>query len=430
MTAADILDVTKSGGDIAVNLAIGESQVIMENKEYFALHGVDIDALESAHSSAKAQKRSSTTLLVKNLPPRADASELESMFARFGALGAFLLPPSKTLALADFVEPSEARAAFKGLAYRSYKHAPLYLEWAPVDVIDKNKLKKAMSNQNKQQKQQQQQQQQAQRSGAAAAAAEGDDDDDDDAIYSSVFIKNLNFSTTDQNLRDHIVRIGAGEGLRTAVIRKKTKEASSGSGSGGAVSLSQGFGFAEYSSHALAARAVQLLHGSVLDMHTLEVKPSDKRLTAPPATATGKSKGNGAFQHTTTNSNSSSNASSGAAAASEHTDAKVIVRNVAFQATKSEIRNLFAAYSSVRRVRIPKKMNGEHRGFAFVDFSSSREAEAAIAALKNAHLYGRHLVIEWAKSDDDGQHEDIEQLRKKARRSEKSFAPSSLHEQF
>ena len=44
--------------------------------------------------------------------------ELETMFARFGVLSSLLLPASKSVALVDFVEPSEARAAFKGLAYR------------------------------------------------------------------------------------------------------------------------------------------------------------------------------------------------------------------------------------------------------------------------------------------------------------------------
>ena len=39
------------------------------------------------------------------------------------------------MALVDYIEPSEARNAFKGLAYRRYQHTPLYLEWAPLGVI-------------------------------------------------------------------------------------------------------------------------------------------------------------------------------------------------------------------------------------------------------------------------------------------------------
>jgi multiple RNA-binding domain-containing protein 1 len=92
--------------------------------------------------------------------------------------------------------------------------------------------------------------------------------------------------------------------------------------------------------------------GSLLDSHALEVKPSDKRLTTAPAAAA-RSLLSGA-----------PSSSSGGAGSNN----KLIVRNVAFQATKTEIRDLFAAFGSVKRVRIPRKMGGEHRGFAFVDF--------------------------------------------------------------
>jgi hypothetical protein len=34
-------------------------------------------------------------------------------------------------------------------------------------------------------------------------------------------------------------------------------------------------------------------------------------------------------------------------------------------------------------------MGGEHRGFAFVEFNSSQEAQLAKESLKNLHLYGK-----------------------------------------
>ncbi len=58
-----------------------------------------------------------------------------------------------------------------------------------------------------------------------------------------------------------------------------------------------------------------------------------------------------------------------------------------------------AGIVQVKRVRLPKKFDGGHRGFAFVDFVTREEAKAAVKALKNTHLYGRHLVVEWAKED-------------------------------
>lgn len=38
-------------------------------------------------------------------------------------------------AIVEFVEPAEARTAFKRLAYSRFKNLPLYLEWAPEDTF-------------------------------------------------------------------------------------------------------------------------------------------------------------------------------------------------------------------------------------------------------------------------------------------------------
>jgi len=49
--------------------------------------------------------------------------------------GQVILPPTRTLALIEFLEPSEARRAFKHLAYTKFHHVPLYLEWTPLAII-------------------------------------------------------------------------------------------------------------------------------------------------------------------------------------------------------------------------------------------------------------------------------------------------------
>lgn len=84
MSRADIMDTSKvSGGELAVRLAISETQILQENREYFEAHGVDISALESATSTNKTIKRSNTTILVKNLPYDLVSSELEDLFAKY-----------------------------------------------------------------------------------------------------------------------------------------------------------------------------------------------------------------------------------------------------------------------------------------------------------------------------------------------------------
>ena len=41
------------------------------------------------------------------------------------------------------------------------------------------------------------------------------------------------------------------------------------------------------------------------------------------------------------------------------------------------------------------------RGFGFVEFVSSEEAKGAFSQLSNTHLYGRKLIIEWAKPESE-----------------------------
>ena len=66
----------------------------------------------------------------------------------------------------------------------------------------------------------------------------------------------------------------------------------------------------------------------------------------------------------------------------------------------------------MKNVRLPKKFDGGHRGFAFVEFVTSKEAQNAMRALSQTHLYGRHLVLEWAEQDKDS----VDTLRDRAKR--------------
>ena len=83
MAHTDILDTAEGGGELAVRLAIAESHVVQENKDYLAGQGVDLLALESSTSDSRGGRRSATTLLVKNLPFETVPEELEAMFSRY-----------------------------------------------------------------------------------------------------------------------------------------------------------------------------------------------------------------------------------------------------------------------------------------------------------------------------------------------------------
>lgn len=234
VSGSDILDRTEGGGEMAVRLAIGEAHVIQENRDYFSSHGVDLTALESHASSSKASGRSTTTLLIKNLPHDVIEGELESMFSRFGNIATLLIPKSKSVALVDFIEPTEARAAFKGLAYRKYHNVPIYLEWAPIGIIDKGKAKEALKKAKDSGKDKMDEVEE----GKTGKKIKGMKEADDEESYSTLFIKNLNFDSDNDSLRGHIENLGV-KGLRTVSVTKKSM---------GDKMMSMGFGFAEFRS--------------------------------------------------------------------------------------------------------------------------------------------------------------------------------------
>ena len=90
------------------------------------------------------------------------------------------------------------------------------------------------------------------------------------------------------------------------------------------------------------------------------------------------------------------------------TNNKLLIKNLAFEANKEELRKLFKVYGQVKNLRLPSKIDGSHRGFAFIEFMSHEEAQKAFKELQNTHFYGRKIVIEWAK-----QESSIEEIREK-----------------
>jgi len=94
---------------------------------------VDLDQLEALPRDATTCKRSTTTLLIKNIPYTAQVPELKELFERYGSCVKFLVSPFNTLAVVEYSKASQALAAIKNLAYYKVNYVtPIYLEFAPV----------------------------------------------------------------------------------------------------------------------------------------------------------------------------------------------------------------------------------------------------------------------------------------------------------
>ncbi len=76
---------------------------------------------------------------------------------------------------------------------------------------------------------------------------------------------------------------------------------------------------------------------------------------------------------------------------------KIYVGNLSFDASESEIRELFENHGSVHTVDlITDRDTGRSRGFAFVEMEDD-DATAAIAALNGTEAGGRTLKVNEAK---------------------------------
>ena len=76
----------------------------------------------------------------------------------------------------------------------------------------------------------------------------------------------------------------------------------------------------------------------------------------------------------------------------------IFVGNLDFAATDSSVRAMFEQYGAVDRVNlVTDRDTGRSRGFAFVEMSSTEEADRAIAGLNGASFEGRALNVNEAR---------------------------------
>jgi multiple RNA-binding domain-containing protein 1 len=210
----------------------------------------------------------------------------------------------------------------------------------------------------------------------------------------SLFVRNLNFATSTNRLAEVFASL---DGFVSARVKTKMDPKKPGQ------TLSMGFGFVEFRSKEQAQAALQTMDGYALDGHTLAVKASHKGLDAAEERRREDKAKKAAGQRT-----------------------KIIIKNLPFQATKKDVRALFGTYGQLRSVRVPKKADYSTRGFAFADFVTSREAENALNALKDTHLLGRRLVLDFAEAEAIDAEEEIEKMQRKVGRQVNKVALQKL----
>lgn len=185
----------------------------------------------------------------------------------------------------------------------------------------------------------------------------------EEAESTTLYIKNLNWKTTEEGVRGLFGKV---EGLKSVTLPKKK-------GPNGEL-LPMGFGFVVYENRQQALKALNRFNEKALDGHVLQLKFSARK----DVVTTKKRK---------------------VTEAGNEGNTKLLIRNIPFEATRNELRELFGAYGQLKSLRLPKKFDGTSRGFVFVEYLSADDAKTAVKALSSTHLLGRKLVVEYAKEE-------------------------------
>lgn len=292
----------ESGDNPAVRLALAETHIIQETKTYLESQGVLL-------SSFSSRKRSETTILVKNIPYGTTEDQIRELFEAHGTLIRVLVPPAGTMAIVDYEHPDEAAKGFRAVSYRRLGNSIIYLEKGPLGMFDEN-LNLAGGP-----------------STTAAGSTEKTTHDlsvaDPQIIESNVeeegegpsiksgstlYIKNISFSTTPEKFTNLFKFLPS-----FSFARIQTKPDSKRPD----VRLSMGYGFVGFKDIDSARKALKSMQGFVLDGHALHVSFA----------------GRGTEEDVKYQEKDEKK--------SKTRTTKMIVKNVPFEATKKDIRDLF-----------------------------------------------------------------------------------------
>lgn len=370
ITKNDLIDPTNSSS--AVKQALAEAHVIGDVRKYFESKGVDLTKFSE-------KERDDKVILVKNFQYGTTREEIGELFATYGILERILMPPAGTIAIVEFRDLPAARNAFSKLAFRRLGKAIIYLEKGPKNLFTKPaEAADTIKIEEKEGKEIKSTTDDIMEKTENSDKEEMDDDDDDENFPTvSIFIKNLSFKTTTDALSNIFKPY---PGFLLSVIKTKPDPKNSGK------TLSMGFGFAEFKTKEQANAALKSLNGFTLDGHKLQLKISN-RVGSKSESKVKKSNKSG----------------------------KIIVKNLPFEATRKDVFELFNSFGSLKSVRVPKKFDKSARGFAFVEFSTAKEANTAMDQLQGVHLLGRRLVLDYAEKGSDDVEAEIEKMTKKTK---------------
>ncbi|KAF3038038.1 RNA recognition motif-containing protein [Didymella keratinophila] len=143
---------------------------------------------------------------------------------------------------------------------------------------------------------------------------------------------------------------------------------------------SKGYGFVTFADVEDAQRALEELNGATLQGKKIRLESAESRHREDGAESKGQRL-----------------KAEREAAKKENQTPKLIVRNLPWSIKKPEdLEKHFRSFGKTHFINLPKKPNGELRGFAFVAMRGKKNAERALAELNGKDIDGRPIAVDWA----------------------------------
>ena len=180
----------------------------------------------------------------------------------------------------------------------------------------------------------------------------GAGDSDSDQVSASLFVGNLSFDCSWQELKDYFRKCGP-------VAHVEIPEGQNG--------RKKGYGIVTFQNASDAARAIRQLDGQVFQDRPLQVR-EDRQHKAPAA---------GAYQKCSDSSSST-----------------VFVKNLSLETTSSNLKKHFAKIGTVKHAEVMLRDGGtKSKGWGLVQFANPTQAEQAIRELNGVALHGHVLEV-------------------------------------
>ena len=205
----------------------------------------------------------------------------------------------------------------------------------------------------------------------AAPAAPAEEEN----LANRVYVGNINYDTTEDDLRNVLETIGPVVTLNMPVMYN---------GRG------RGYALAEFGTAVEAQRAVAELHDHVLDDRKIFLREDRGANTKPP-----RPFGNGGQNRSGANGAAGNNAGPPRERKqfNHEPGTKVFVGNLAWSVKWWSLKDYFAQFGSVEYANVMTMQDGRSKGFGIVRFSTPAEAEAAISQADGTTLEGRDINV-------------------------------------